>query len=422
MVGAATSAAADASLTWRGAAELRRLLVPIESLQPWPGNPRRGDIAAISESLKRFGQLRPIVTQGTVVVAGNHLVAAAKQLGWTHLAALDHEFASEQEARGFVLADNRVSQLGTFDDALLAEQLRTFDEGSLTGTGYDDRFVQELERELARAADLDALALGEGADDVPPLPKGDPDSVPGEIYSLGEHRLLCGDARDIRAVRGLVGSCAPELLWTDPPFGVSYTGKTRAALQIQNDSAAGLGGLLADAFAAADSVLVPGAGFYVAAPSTPRLQIEFLRAIESVGWNVHQQLVWVKDCFVLGHSDYHHRHEAVLYGHKPSPGRVGRGNHAGSRWYGDNAQDTVFEIPRPKRSADHPTMKPTALIAAHLRNSTARGDVVFDCFAGSGSTMIACEMLGRRCFAVEVDPAYADVIRKRYNDFVLSSR
>jgi DNA modification methylase len=132
--------------------------------------------------------------------------------------------------------------------------------------------------------------------------------------------------------------------------------------------------------------------------------------------------VWCKQTPTLAHSDYQPAHEDILYAWKPGPGRPGRGRHRGSKWYGDNSQTTVFHIDRPSRNADHPTMKPVALIEAMLRNSSRRGDIVLDPFAGSGSTLIACERLGRRCFAVELDPVYCDVIRRRYQEYVSHGR
>lgn len=241
-----------------------------------------------------------------------------------------------------------------------------------------------------------------------------PRSVRGRVYELGPHRLMCGDATNPADVAALVAGHAAQAVWTDPPYGVEYVGKTAKALTIANDAAAGLQALLTAGFQAADPVLEPGAPFYVAAPAGPR-GTDFRSALSAVGWTFHQTLIWVKDAMVLGHSDYHYRHEDVLYGWKPGPGRSGRGRHKGSRWYGDNAQTTVFEVARPKRSAEHPTMKPVELIAPMLANSTRPGDTVYDPFAGSGSTLIAADGLQRRAFLMELDPGYCDVIRDRWH-------
>jgi DNA modification methylase len=269
--------------------------------------------------------------------------------------------------------------------------------------------------------ELDRLLTGfkppRDADEAPPLPESEPESEPGATYELGAHLLHCADATDKSGLSRFVAGETVQVLWTDPPYGVEYVGKTRSALTLKNDSAANLPGLLEQAFAAANSVLAPGGRFYVCAPAGPQ-GTTFRLAIEKTGWRFHQSLVWVKHAPVLGHSDYLYQHEDVLYGWKPGPGRPGRGRHRGSRWYGDNSQRSVFNIARPARSELHPTMKPVELIAAMLTNSSRRGDTVLDLFGGSGSTLIACEQLGRRCLMVEVDPRYCDVIRRRYQEFV----
>ena len=252
-------------------------------------------------------------------------------------------------------------------------------------------------------------------DDVPPPPPGEPVSQPGELYELGEHRLLCGDCRDSALLARLIGDERAEVLLTDPPFGVDYVGKTRRALRILNDDAGGLPALLREAFATANTLLAKSARFYVFAPAGPA-GTEFRLAIRDTGWAHHQTLCWVKDAIVLGHSDHHFQHEEVLYGWTPGQGRPGRGRHRGCRWYGGNGESSVLYADRPKRSAEHPTVKPVVLLERMLRNSSRRGDLVLDPFAGSGSTLIACERLGRRCFSVEIDPVYCDVIRRRYEE------
>jgi DNA modification methylase len=390
---------------WRGAEYLRPVLVPIDSLEPWPDNPRRGDVAAIAASLDRFGQVRPVLVQGSRIVAGHHLVLAALERGYTHIAVGDHDFGSEDEARAYLLADNRTAELGVVDDALLSAQLAALQD--TRGIGYTDKDLAQLESRLAA---LRAPVAPEPID----LP-AEPRSTPGEVYELGPHRLLCGDARDAGALAGLVAGANVEALWTDPPYGVSYVGKTKDSLTIENDGRDGLAALLVAAFNAVDTVLAPSGRFYIAAPAGPQGTV-FRNAIIDVGWKLHQVLVWVKDTMVLGHSDYHYAHEDVLYGSKPGPGRVGRGNHEGSRWYGGHDKTTVFQVPRPRRSEQHPTMKPVDLIYRQLVNSTARGDVIMDPFAGSGSTLLAAHQLGLRCMAVELDAGYCDVIRARYAD------
>lgn len=206
-----------------------------------------------------------------------------------------------------------------------------------------------------------------------------------------------------------------DIVWTDPPYGVGYVGKTRDSLTIRNDDA-GADALVRDAFEGALGATSPSAPFYCASPAGPAA-LTFWLAIVAAGWRIHQELVWVKDVFVLGHSDYHYAHEPILYGYAPGEGRPGRGKHEGSTWRGDNAQSSVLAFPRPKRSTEHPTMKPVDLVSHCLANSTRPGGTVLDPFAGSGSTLIAAEQLGLACLAMEIDPRYAQVIIERWQAF-----
>lgn len=252
-------------------------------------------------------------------------------------------------------------------------------------------------------------------DAAPPLPEpGDVYVRPGDLWGLGEHWLLVGDSTDrsnVARLIGAVGGSLAECLWTDPPFGVAYTGKTAARLRIANDDPAGSDAVTAGALRAAP--LVPSARFYVAAPSGPR-GLAFRLGLREAGWRLHQELVWVKDTFVPGHCDYQMQHETILYGYLPGPGRPGRGRHAGSRWYGDHAQSSVLTFPKPAASREHPTAKPVALVERCLANSTRAGDFVYDAFLGSGTTLLAAERLGRRCLALELDPRYAQVAITRW--------
>ncbi len=350
---------------------------------------------------------RPLIAllDGTVV-CGNQRLRAAIELGWETIPTIFVNLEPER-ARLWALRDN--AAYGEWDEDTLAELLDELAEGGvdLALTGLDTRELDRLLAGFEKPIDTDDA----------PEPPSVPDSVPGETYALGPHRLLCGDARDSDTLTGLLAGEQAEVVWTDPPYGLDYVGKTKRALRIRNDDPDGIDALLRDAFAAIDPVLAPSARIYVASPCG-LLGLAFRQAFIAQGWSLHQTLVWVKNSPVLGHADYHHQHEDVLYGWKTGPGRPGRGGHRGSRWYGGNAQTTVFHVDRPSRSENHPTMKPVALIEAMLKNSSRRGDLVLDPFAGSGSTLIACERLGRRCVAVEIDPAYCDVIRARYEEYV----
>lgn len=386
--------------------------LPLEQLRAWPENPRTitpERLEQLKQALTADREMlhaRPLLAlpDGTVI-AGNQRLRAALELGWKTIPVvtvdLDHE-----RARLWALRDNNA--YGEWDEPALATLL-----AGLAADGVELALSGLAERDISRI--LSTLTSPVDPDAAPPLPQGTPQSQPGQVYELGRHRLLCGDARDAEALALLHAGVSPQVLWTDPPYGVGYVGKTQRALTIRNDDA-DASGMLEAALRVAGPFLAPAARFYIASPAGPA-GTGFRLALERMGWRLHQTLVWVKNAPVLGHCDHHFMHEDVLYGWTPGRGRPGRGRHNGSRWYGDNSQTTAFFFDRPARSTEHPTMKPVALISRQLANSSRHGDAVLDLFAGSGSTLIACEQLGRRCYAVELDPRYCDVIRARYEEY-----
>jgi DNA modification methylase len=382
---------------------LESLRVHIASIEPHPRNPRVGDIGAIAASLRRFGQLKPIVVQASTryVVAGNHLLRAALSLSWTEIAAniVDIDDAT---ATAFMLADNRTSDLGGYDDALLAAILaEQAAMENLAATGYDDDAVAAI---LAAAGWVD----DRDADAVPDLPPEPEVYVRrGDLWLLGRHRLLCGDATDPADVARLTEGRTVDLLWCDPPYGVAYRGAGPRKLTLANDDLGedGTRKLVADALRLAP--LRPGGAFYVASPSGS-LQLAFLLALRDAGLSLHQTLIWAKDRLVPGHSDYQHRHEPILYGWRPG---------AAHYFVDDRTHDTVWEIARPARSEAHPTMKPTELVERAIRNSSHPSEVVYDPFVGSGTTVIAAEKTGRASLAMEIDPRYAQVALERWQAF-----
>lgn len=283
-----------------------------------------------------------------------------------------------------------------------------------------DQLLSEISvNDAALRAMLDAQRSQEAKDgltdpdEIPPIPD-EPTSRTGDLWVLGHHKILCGDSTKPEEVARLMDGMQAAMMWTDPPYGVNYVGGT--GLTIANDGAEGLPALLRGVWAAVSPVLAEGAPFYIAHPAGP-LSVVFANSLVDAGWRIHETLVWVKDAMVLGHSDYHYRHEPIMYGWLPGPGRSGRGNHEGSRWFGGNAETSVFEIPRPKASPDHPTSKPVALVERHVANSSQAGDIVLEPFLGSGTTLIAAERLGRRCFAIELEPQYVDVAVQRWELF-----
>ena len=380
------------------AVDLIPLLADIDTLHELPGNPRQGNVEAVALSYERFGQRKPIVARrdGTVI-AGNHQLKAAKQLGWSKIAVVWVD-DDDETASAFALADNRTADLGSYDEDLLAELLsRVEDLDLLAATGYTQEDIDKLLGTNGGTALLDP-------DYVPAPPS--PTTKAGDVWLLGSHRLMCGDATLVADVDHLMKGETADIVWTDPPYGVSYVGKTKDALTISNDQD---GSVLAGAFDSVLRVARPGAAVYVAAPSGPA-GLVFAVELASRGL-FRQKLVWVKNAIVLGHSDYHYQHEDIYFGYTPGEGRKGRG---GPKWYGDNAQSSVLKHDKPSRSAEHPTMKPVSLIEQCLGNNATSGELVLDLFGGSGSTLVAAIELGMRAFLMELDPAYVDVICKRF--------
>lgn len=387
---------------------LEPLLVPIDTLLLYPGNPRRGDQEAITSSIRDHGLYAGVVTQTTTshTLVGNHRLRSLLDLGAT-MAPSTPADVDDTRAAQIVARDNLTSDRGGYDDTeqlALLEALAAQDQ--LPGSGYS---ADDLDA-LRRVAERSEQTPRNDPDDAPPLPQAPPLSRVGDVWRLGPHRLVVGDSTQASVYEALLGEELVACVWTDPPYGVEYVGKTKDALTIRNDGAGDLDALLSASLGQAVAASVPGGAVYVAAP--PGVQgLAFARVLADLGaWR--QTLAWVKDMFVLGHSDYHYKHEAIYFGY--TPGGAGRRGRGGEGWYGDNAQTSVLDFPRPKRSKEHPTMKPVALVAYCLRNSTRPGDLVLDPFGGSGTTLLACQQEDRTARLIELDPRYADVICRRY--------
>ena len=376
-------------------------LVPIASVHPYPGNPRKNDQAVekVAASIKEFGFQQPIVVdRDMVVVVGHTRLKAALSLGLAEVPVHVAENLSPEQCRAYRLMDNRSNEDAEWNMEQLAEELRGLEavQFPLEFTGFD-------ERELQRITFAGPEGGGDG-DEPPPLPT-QAVARPGDLFVLGAHRLLCGDATSLRDVARLMDGRRADLVFTDPPYNVDYTGKTADALKIANDTMDGrrFRAFLLAAFQVMFANAREGAPIYVCHADTEGYA--FRGALADAGWLFKQAIVWVKDSFVMGRQDYHWRHEPILYGWKPG---------AAHSWAADRTQDTVWEIPRPKRSTEHPTMKPVELISRAIVNSSKPGDMVLDPFGGSGSTLIACEDEGRVCRIAELDPRYVDVIVERW--------
>lgn len=231
---------------------------------------------------------------------------------------------------------------------------------------------------------------------------------PGDIWQLDEHRLMCGDSTDVNSIKKLMNDNKADLYLTDPPYNLSYEGGTKDALKILNDSMDdnAFRKFLKDAFYAADLVLKEGASFYIWHADSEGYNFRY--AVNHCGWLMKQCLIWNKNSMVMGGQDYQWKHEPCLYGWKPG---------ASHHWYSDRKQTTVLEFNRPIRNAEHPTMKPVELFAYQIQNSSQKGDIVLDSFGGSGTSIIACEQVNRKCYMIELDPHYCDVIIARWEHF-----
>jgi site-specific DNA-methyltransferase (adenine-specific) len=325
---------------------------PLASLRSWPDNPRTirpqrlDDLKRALEADPAMLQARPLIAlpDGTVI-CGNQRLLAAQQLGWEAIPVLTVDLDPER-AWLWALRDN--AQYGDWDEPALARLLAELaaDGVELALTGFATTEIDALLAGITAPAD---------PDDTPALPETESISRPGEIYELGRHRLACGDARDQELLGRLLGDTRPVTLWTDPPYGIAYTGKTEMALTIKNDDT-GAAALLEQVLRRLDPLLAPGARFYICCPAGPT-GTEIRSTLAHVGWHLHQSLVWVKHKLVPGFSDYQFQHEDVLYGWRASqPGREGKQ----ARWYGGANQSSVFFVDRPARSDEHPTMKPVA--------------------------------------------------------------
>lgn len=375
--------------------------VPLSRLRFDPDNARLhpdDSIDALCKSLERFGQPEPLIVQQSTrqVVAGNGRLEAMQKIGWTHAQVRLVDW-DDIRCREYSLVANRTAELSTWDSKRLRVQVEALDTSfDWDGLGFAPDDLDDLVGE--DRGDVTADEIDE--DEVPELPT-EAITTPGTIWRLGDHILLCGDCQDEQAVQRVLCAHSADAVLTDPPYGVDYVGGT--GLTIKGDSADGLRPLLVASLGVAKRLSRPGAVWYVAAPAGPQF-LDFAQVLSDLEvWR--QTIVWVKNSLVLGHSDYHYRHEAIFYGW------VSGDDHIRPI---DRKQDTIWEIDRPRRSSEHPTMKPVELYARMLEQSTRKGAVVYEPFAGSGTTLVACEQMERSCRAVEIDPRYCDVIVQRW--------
>lgn len=371
-----------------------------------PENPRKISAAAFKKlvkSLEAFPEMlwkRPpvVITRPDgeyEALGGNKRSNAARKAGLKRIPIIIADDWTEEQRKRFIVLDN--DNAGDWDFKMLAGQYSMtylLEHTSISLPSSMLRTGSELQDGF-EPTDLRAVVT---------------DIVPGTLVIIGEHRLVCGDSGNTAMVDLLMNQRTVDLIVTDPPYGVNYVGKTKARHAVTNDGKETLPAILDGAFRQYFRVARPGCPLYVSHPAGSNQEM-FWAALQATGHVIRQQLIWVKDAAVMGHSDYHYRHEPILLAYKPGEkGRMGRG---GEHWQGGNSQNTVFEFPRPKRNADHGTEKPVDLWATFIRNHSTPEDLVADFFVGSGTTMVACHELGRVAYCMDIDPRCCQVVVDR---------
>jgi DNA modification methylase len=380
---------------------------PLETLIPYAQNPRThsdAQVAQIAASIAEFGFNNPIMvdTKAGIIAGHGRLLAARKlQLEEVPVIVLDH--LTEAQKRAYIIVDNQLALNAGWDDELLRAELAALQEAD-----FNVRLIGFEDEELARLLAAQDAAEGLTDEDAVPELAETPVSAMGDLWLLGSHRLLVGDATNQDDVASLMAGDAADLVFTDPPYNVDYEGYTEERLKIKGDrmSAGEFKQFLEAAFCSYRTIVKLGASVYVCHSSS--WQREFQDALESAGFEVRCQIIWAKNTFAWGFGRYKFQHEPMFYAHV-----------AGEKdpWYGDKSQSTLWNEKKPAANRIHPTAKPVELIERALLNSSKSGDVVADLFGGSGSTLIACERRNRNARLMEIDPKYADCIVRRFQEY-----
>jgi site-specific DNA-methyltransferase (adenine-specific) len=378
----------------------------VADLIPYAANSRThsdAQVAQIAASIKEFGWTNPILIDGdNTIIAGHGRLLAARKLGMDTVPAIILDHLTKAQQRALVIADNQLALNAGWDMDMLKAEIEdlNLDNFDINLLGFDEKFIDGLLEPEPSAGLTDDDAVPE----VPETPK----TVLGDVWVLGNHRLMCGDSTSIDALEKLTQGNLVDMWLTDPPYNVAYEGKTKDALTIQNDSMTddSFRAFLRDAYVAADAVMKSGAVFYIWHADSEGYN--FRGAAYDAGWKVRQCLIWKKSTMVMGRQDYHWKHEPCLYGWKDGAAHL---------WATDRKQTTILEFDKPTRNGEHPTMKPVELFAYQMLNNTKGSDIVLDSFGGSGTTIIAAEKHGRVGYLMELDPKYCDVIIKRWQDF-----
>lgn len=384
----------------------------IEKLVPYARNARTHSdeqISQLAASIKEWGWTTPVLVdeQGSII-AGHGRTLAAQRLQMAEVPVMVAKGWSEAKKRAYVLADNKLAMNAGWDNEMLALEL-----GEIGELGFDLDLTGFTAEEIEALMPVEVVPGLTDPDDAPAVQETSI-TVPGDVWIMGKHRLLCGDSTSVNDLEKLTDGQLVDMWLTDPPYNVAVQGgnhgdpERKNGLKIMNDKMPDeeFRQFLRDAYVSADTVMKPGAVFYIWHADSEGYN--FRGAAKDAGWAVRQCLIWKKSSIVMGRQDYHWKHEPCLYGWKEGAGHL---------WATDRKQTTILEFDRPSRNGEHPTMKPVALFEYQLLNNTKGGDIVLDSFGGSGTTLIAAEKNGRIARLMELDPKYCDVIVKRWQDF-----
>ncbi len=374
--------------------------VNIDKLVPYARNARthsKEQILQLRASLREFGFVNPVIVDKDLnIIAGHGRILAAKEEGVKEVPCVFVEHLTEAQKRAYIIADNRLAMNAGWDAEMLAVELADLElaEFDLSLLGFDEAELNNYMGDLENVRDDDFDVDAELAQ--PAL------TQMGDLWFLGEHRLICGDSTLAATYELLMDGKQANLVVTDPPYNVNYEG---AAGKIKNDNMSDdkFYQFLYDAFTQMEKVMAKDASIYVFHADTEGLN--FRKAFSEAGFYLSGTCIWKKQSLVLGRSPYQWQHEPVLFGWKK------KGKHS---WYSDRKQSTIWEFDKPRKNTDHPTSKPVPLIAYPILNSSLTGCIVLDPFGGSGSTLIACEQTERICYTVELDEKFCDVIVKRF--------
>jgi len=383
---------------------------PVDALIPYCRNARThsdAQVAQIAASIVEFGWTNPVLVDGdNGVVAGHGRLLAARKLGLANVPVIELAHLSPTQKRAYILADNRIAENAGWNEELLRIELAELQDADfdLALTGFDADELLEI------MAGEESTTEGNTDEDTAPEVPETPVSKPGDVWIMGNHRLLCGDSTDVASYDRLLGNERVAMIWQDPPYNVDYANTAKDKLRgthrpILNDN---LGdGFLDFLLAAFKPALARCDGTIYVAMSSSELDT-LQSAFRAAGGKWSTFIIWAKNTFTLGRSDYQRQYEPILYGWPEGATR---------HWCGDRDQGDVWQIKKPHKNDLHPTMKPVELVERAIRNSSRPGDIVLDPFGGSGTTLIAAEKSGRQARLIELDPKYVDVIVRRWQDW-----